>query len=168
MMEWPLLNTFKNFNKMSSTSYNSTMIATRFLHGLPRSIFSNRDSKFVGYFWKTLWKKMGTELKFSSTFHPQIDGQTEVVNRSLGNLLRCLVGNKPSNWEMVLAQAEFAYNNFVNRSTGKTPFEIVTGMHPRGISDLRDVVGEEKKSVAGEEFVDFMESLHKEVKLRLE
>ena len=46
---------------------------------------------------------MGTELKFSSTFHPQTDGQTKVVNRSLGNLLRCLVGNKPSNWEMVLA-----------------------------------------------------------------
>ena len=44
------------------------------LHGLPRSIIYDRDNKFVGYFWKTLWKKMGTELKFSSTFHPQIDG----------------------------------------------------------------------------------------------
>ena len=41
------------------------------LHGLPRSIISNKDNKFVGYFWKTLWKKMGTKLKFSSTFHPQ-------------------------------------------------------------------------------------------------
>ena len=40
------------------------------LHGLPRSIISNKDSKFVGYFWKTLWKKMGTELKFSFAFHP--------------------------------------------------------------------------------------------------
>lgn len=98
------------------------------LHGLPKSIIFDRGSKFVGYFWKTLWKKMGTGLKFSSTFHPQTDGQTEVVNRSLGNLLRYLVGDKPSNWEVVLAQAEFAYNNSVNRSTGKTPFEIVTGM----------------------------------------
>ena len=67
------------------------------VHGLPRSIISNKDNKFVGYFWITLWKKMGTQLKFSSTFHPQIDGEAEVVYRSLGNLLRCLVGNKPNN-----------------------------------------------------------------------
>ena len=93
---------------------------------------------------------MGTELKFSSTFHPQIDGQIDVVNRSSGNLLRCLVGNKQSNWEMVLAQAELAYNNFMNRSIGKTPFEIVTRMKPRGVLDLRDIDGEEKRSVAGE------------------
>ena len=90
------------------------------------------------------------------------------MNRSLGNFLRCLVGNKTSNWEMVLAQDDFAYNTFVNRSTRKTPFEIVTGMKPRGVSDLRDVVGEKKRSVAREEFVDFIESLHKEVKLRME
>ena len=111
---------------------------------------------------------MGTELKFSSTFYLRTDGQTEVVNRSLGNFLRCLVGNKPSNWEVVFAQIEFAYKNSMNRSTRKTPFEIVTRMQPRGISYLRDVAGEEKRSVVEEEFVDFMESLHKEVKLRLE
>ena len=90
------------------------------------------------------------------------------MNRSLGNLLRCLDGNKPSNWEMVLAQVEFAYNNSVNRSTGKTPFEIITRMKPRGVSNLRDVAGEEKRSVTREEFSDFMRSLYKEVKLKLE
>ena len=66
---------------------------------------------------------------------------------------------------MVLEQAEFAYNNSVNQSTGKTPFEIVTGMHPRGISNLRDVAGEEKRSIVGEEFANLMESLRKKVEV---
>ena len=113
------------------------------LHGLPRSIISNKDSKFVAYFWRTLWKKMGTNFMFSFTFHPQTYGHIEVVNRSLGNLLRFLVGDEPHNWEMVLAQVEFAYNNYVNRSTRKTHFEIFTRMKPRGVLDLRDIAGEE-------------------------
>ena len=60
------------------------------LHGLPSTIVSNRDVKFVSYFWKTLWKLFGTTLNFSSTFHRQIDDQTEVVNCNLGDMLRCL------------------------------------------------------------------------------
>ena len=57
---------------------------------------------------------------------------------------------------MVLPQAKFAYNNSMNRSTRKAPFEIVTGMQRRGISYLRDVIGEEKRSFAGEAFVEFI------------
>ena len=71
------------------------------LHGLPKSIVSDRETKFVGYLWRTLWKKLRIDLKFSSTHHPQTDGQTEVVNRSLGNLLRCLVGDKPKGWDLL-------------------------------------------------------------------
>ena len=56
----------------------------------------------------------------------------------------------------------------MNRSAGKIPFEIATRMKPRGVSDLRDVFGGEKRSATREEFSDFMKSLHKEVKLRLE
>ena len=91
------------------------------------------------------------------------------MNRSLGNLLRCLVGDKPTGWDMFLAQVKFAYNNFVNKSTGKMPFEIVNGMTPRGVFNLRDVAaGEEKRSVEGEVFVEYMNYLHKDVKLKLE
>lgn len=60
------------------------------IHGLPLNNVSNRDSKFIGHFWRTLWKKLGTKLSSSLAYHPQTDGQIEVVNRSLGNLLRCL------------------------------------------------------------------------------
>jgi hypothetical protein len=61
------------------------------LHNLPRSIVSDRDTKFVGHFWRTLWKKMGMNFSFKSAYDPQTDGQTEVVNRSLEKLLRSLV-----------------------------------------------------------------------------
>jgi hypothetical protein len=92
------------------------------LHGLPKSIVSDRDTKFIGHFWRTLWKNLGTNLAFSSSYHPQTDGQTEVVNRSLGDLLRSLVTKHHSSWDHILPQAEFAYNDSMNRSTGKSPF----------------------------------------------
>jgi hypothetical protein len=66
-----------------------------------------RDVQFVSYFWKTFWAKMGTKLKFSSAFHPQTDGQTEVVNRSLANLLRCLVTDHHTTWDLLLPQRGF-------------------------------------------------------------
>jgi hypothetical protein len=65
------------------------------LHGLPISIIPDRDTNFVGHLWRTLWNNLGTNLKFSSTYHPHTDGKTEVVNISLGNILRILVYENP-------------------------------------------------------------------------
>jgi hypothetical protein len=85
------------------------------LHGVPKTLTSDRNVKFVGHFWRTLWKRLGSKLHFSSAHHPQSDGQTKVTNRSLGILLRSLVGSHPRRWDEVFSQEEFAYNRSSHR-----------------------------------------------------
>ena len=79
---------------------------------------------------------LGTKLKFFTVYHPQTDDHTEVINQSLGNLLRCLVGDSMENWVLLLPHAEFAYNSSINRSIGKISFEVVHGYKPRKPIDL--------------------------------
>ncbi|GKB89030.1 RNA-directed DNA polymerase, partial [Tanacetum coccineum] len=106
------------------------------LHGVPKTLTSDRDVKFVSHFWRTLWTRLGSKLQFSSSHHPQSDGQTKVVNRSLGNLLGILIGDNAKQWDLILPQAEFAYNRSVNRTTGKIPFEDVYGRNSITPMDL--------------------------------
>jgi hypothetical protein len=97
---------------------------------------------------------------FSSAYHPQTDGQIEVVNRSLGDLLRSLVTEHHSSWDSIIPQAEFAYNDSMNRSIGKSPFQIVYGMQPREVSELRDSEQTATSSASVEEFTEAMKELH--------
>jgi hypothetical protein len=106
------------------------------LHGVPRTIVSDRDTKFLSYFWKTLWGKLGTRLLFSTTCHPQTDGQTEVVNRTLSMLLRAVLKKNLKLWEESLPHVEFAYNRAVHSTTKFSPFEIAYGFNPTAPIDL--------------------------------
>lgn len=107
------------------------------LHGLPEDIISDRGSLFMSRFWKKTCEKLGINMKYSTSFHPQTDGQTERVNQTLEQYLRCFVNHNQDNWVKLLPLAEFAYNNSINASTGKSPFLANYGFHPR--ADLLNV-----------------------------
>ena len=94
------------------------------LHGLPKSIISDRDVKFTGHFWHTLWNKLDTKLNFSLVYHPQTDGQTEVVNRTMVHLLRGYCGKHPKLWDEQLPYVQHAYNQAAHSSTQSSPFEM--------------------------------------------
>lgn len=101
------------------------------LHGVPASIVSDRDTKFLSEFWKDLMAALGTQLNFSTAFHPQTDGQSEVLNRIVEDILRCFVHETPGKWGEFLPLAEYAYNSSKNSSTGLTPFFATYGYQPR-------------------------------------
>lgn len=91
------------------------------LHGIPRVIISDRDSKFTGKFWQELFRLCGTRLAMSTSFHPQTDGQTERANRTLVEMLRSFVNTSHDDWDVHLPALEFAYNNSINPSTASHP-----------------------------------------------
>jgi hypothetical protein len=78
--------------------------------GLPKSIISDRDSRFLRSFWLSLWALMDIKLKKRTTFHPQTDGQTEVVNRTMVHLLRSYCSKHPKLWDEHLHYIQHAYN----------------------------------------------------------
>ena len=75
-----------------------------------------------------------------------------MVNRSLSNLLRCLVGEANRNWDSILPIAQLAYNSFVNRSIGTSPFEVVHGYTPRKPLDLLPISPHVRISESAEAF----------------
>ena len=101
------------------------------LHGLPARIISDRDSYFTSTFWQTLHRLIGTELRMSSSYHPQTDGSTERANRTIGQMLRMCIDKEQKNWANQLPAIEFAINSARSETTGYAPFFLNYGRMPR-------------------------------------
>jgi hypothetical protein len=103
------------------------------LHGMPHSIVSDRDPTFTNNFWQELFKLQGTQLHLSTTYHPQTDGQTEVVNKCLETYLRCFSSERKNQWAQWLPLVEWWYNTSYHTTTCMTPFEVVYGQNPPSV-----------------------------------
>ncbi|KAK1680853.1 hypothetical protein QYE76_041701 [Lolium multiflorum] len=138
------------------------------LHGIPASIVSDRDVKFMSYLWKSLMAKFGVKLLFSSSSHPQTDGQTEVVNRSLSTLLRTLVKTNLKSWEDCLPHAEFAYNRAKHSTTSRSPFMIVYGFEPPTALDILPLPLHERTNMDFDKRTTAMKKLHEETRATIQ
>nr|ADB85340.1 putative retrotransposon protein [Phyllostachys edulis] len=134
------------------------------LHGVPKTIVLDRDVKFISYFWKTLWAKLGTKLLFSITCYPQTDGQTKVMNRMLSMLLRMMIKKNLQEWEDCLSPMKFAYNMVVNSTTQLCPFDVVYGFKPITQLHLLPLPLQERANMEASTRVDFLKKLHEKTK----
>ena len=116
--------------------YTAAIVAQTFLdnvvkhHGFPTSIVSDRDTIFVSNFWKQLFTLYKVELKLSTAYHPQTDGQSKRVNQCLEMYLRCAVHDSPSKWKSWLSLVELWYNTSFHSSLGCSPFKALYGYEP--------------------------------------
>lgn len=122
------LSKYARFMPLKS-DYSSKTLAEAFmhnvvkLHGMPKSIVSDRDKVFTSKFWQHLFQLQGTTLAMSSAYHPQTDGQSEVVNKCLEMYLRCFSFKNPKAWSKALTWAELWYNTALHSSLGMSSFK---------------------------------------------
>ncbi|GJR62638.1 reverse transcriptase [Tanacetum coccineum] len=122
------------------------------LHGTtPTSIVSDKDPKFTSRFWKGLQKAWRTRLKFSTTFHPQTNGQSERTIQTLEDMLRACALEWTGSWDEYLCLVEFAYNNSWHASIKAAPFELLYGRKCRA-PICWDEVGE--RLIEGPELIE--------------
>jgi hypothetical protein len=104
--------------------------------GIPQTIVSNRDSRFLSTLWSSLWSLLDTKITKSTAFHPQTDGQTKVVNRMIVHILRMYNSKHPHTWDESLPYVQHSYNRALHSSTRHSPFQVGLGFQPLGPIDV--------------------------------
>jgi hypothetical protein len=142
------------FVPAKSPPLDAPLVARLFLehvyrnHGMAKSIISDRDSRFTSEFWKELMSKLGCKAMMSTAYHPQTDGQTERVIRTLEDMIRCYCDEYTDDWDELLIPLEMAYNDSFQASTKFSPFYMNYGRHPRTPQVMVVGLQEEPKTAA--------------------
>jgi len=116
--------------------FNNKTVAEAFvqnivkLRGFPKTIVSDRDKVFISRFWQQLFQTQGTKLALSSAYHPETDGQSEVLNKTLEMYLRCLWYDNPQSWLKMLPWAQYWYNTSMDNTIKMTPYKALYGRDP--------------------------------------
>lgn len=124
-------------------SYSTSLVVEHFikqiiqLHGIPKTIVSDWDRVFLNKFWNKIFVKSGTTLKTSTAYHPESDGQSEIVNKTIEQYLRSTIHENPQIWIDLLPWAELWYNTSFQHSIGMTPFQALYRRKPPEIIDYR-------------------------------
>ena len=134
------------------------------LHGVPSVIYSDRGTQFTSQFWKTLWGLTGTQLRYSTAYHPQTQGVVERMNAVIGQMLRCtLHEERADNWDLLLPTVEMTINSLPNSSTGYSPFFLNYGYHP--VMPVELLKGDEEVQIeAVENFVERVQNEWKQAR----
>lgn len=103
------------------------------LYSFPDKLLLDRDTIFMSDFWKELLSLSGSTLQFTTAYHPQTDGQSEVTNRYLEQYLRAFTYEQPKKWFDFLPWTQLAMNYSVNTSIGMSPFKALYGRDPPNI-----------------------------------
>jgi hypothetical protein len=104
--------------------------------GIPQTITSYQDNMFLNAFCLSLWSLLDTKLTKSTTFHPQTDGQTKVINQMIVHIMRMYKSKNPHTWDESLPYVQKNYNKALHRSTDHSPFQVGLGFQPLGPIDV--------------------------------
>jgi transposase InsO family protein len=99
--------------------------------GYPDSIVSDRGPQFVSSFWAKVCRILGIKIKLSTAFHPQTDGQTEIMNQYIDQRLRPFVNHYQDNWSALIPMMDYAQLTLYHKSIRMSPFELLKGFKPR-------------------------------------
>ena len=111
-------------------------------YGIPDAVISDRGPQFVSSFTHDLYHKCRIEMKATTAYRPQSNGEAERVNQEIGTYLRMYCMEKPADWSLYLADAQFAHNSRVHSTHGQTPFYLLHGYEPTAYpSDVANIPG---------------------------